>query len=155
LETNPYSPSKANLREEPPPSGSPLKAVLVGFAVDLGGTIAASVVIGIAYGIFAASAAESGTASAPLAWPSWLTTATSIIGLGFSVLGGYCCARIVRRDEYRWGGVLAACVFIAGMMLGSGEAAPEEDLLLGAVSIIGTMVGAHLGRAKQPPPSAA
>jgi hypothetical protein len=156
VDNNPYSPSKANLRDQPPQAGSPLKAVAVGFVVDLGGTIAASIIIGIAYGLYAASGAStSDTATAPLNWPNWLSTTASMIGLGFSVLGGYCCARIVQRDEYRWGGVLAACVFVAGLLLGSGESAAEEDLFLGAVSVMGTMVGAHFGRTRQPPTSPA
>jgi hypothetical protein len=64
------------------------------------------------------------------------------------VLGGFVCARIVQRDEYRWGGVLAACVFVAGMLLGGGSDAPENELVLGLVSVIATMFGAHLGRSR-------
>jgi hypothetical protein len=149
MNENPYSPTKSKLRDGPPAPGSPLKAVLVGFAVDLGGTIAFSIVAALLFGILAGiTAAPDGATPDQIAFPSWLTTISSIVGGGFSVLGGFVCARIVQRDEYRWGGVLAACVFVAGMLLGGGSDAPENELLLGLVSVIATMFGAHLGRSR-------
>lgn len=153
MDQNPYSPTRAPLGDEQPP-GSPLKAVFVGFVVDLGGTIAASIVIGIAYALFAAVPDTIEGVEQSLQWPEWLTTLASGVGLGFSILGGYTCARIVRRNEYRWGGVLGACVFVAGLLLGTAETAPEEELFLGAVSIAGTLFGAHLGRSRPTAPTA-
>ena len=39
---------------------------------------------------------------------SALTMLGILLGALMSVLGGYVCARIVRRDEYRVGGIMAA-----------------------------------------------
>lgn len=127
--------------------------MFVGFVVDLGGTIAASIVISLAYAIFIAAPSSTDGPTPPLVWPEWLTTFASVVGLGFSVLGGYCCARIVRRNEYRWGAVLGMAVFVAGLLLGAGDTAPEEELFLGAVSVAGTLFGSHLGRAKPSAPA--
>jgi MFS family permease len=150
MNDNPYRPTRSTLTDGPKPPGSPLKAVLSGFAVDLGGTIAFSIVVGILYAVFSASGGtDTATDSATLPpYPSWLQHLLTIAGGAFSVLGGFVCSRIVQRNEYRWGAVLAALVFIVGMLLSGVSDAPEDEIFLGLVSVMATMFGAHLGRSK-------
>jgi uncharacterized membrane protein len=147
---NPFKPPRADLREPSPRPGSPLRAVLLGLAVDLGGSLACSVLLGTAQvSAFVASGMSQAQATEALReLPPTSTTAILGIVLGAlcSVAGGFVCARVARRDEYRLGAVMAALSAGSGLAMG-GDADPEMTVLLTLSTVACVLLGAKYGRA--------
>src|SRR5262245_15086832 len=97
-ERNPYSAPGAKLADPPAQPGSPIKAVLLGLATDLGGSIGATLVLSIVWGAAlvagGTSVEELETLMSSNSTDSAYFYVATLIGLGFSVVGGYVCARI-------------------------------------------------------------
>jgi hypothetical protein len=79
---------------------------------------------------------------------SWLFYAATLVGLGFSVLGGYVCARVARRSELKLGGMLAAVSAVLGILLSAEHYELGTLLSLTLAGIGAVLVGARLGYAK-------
>jgi hypothetical protein len=147
---NPYAPPQAALKDAPPAAGSAIKAVTLGLLADIGGTFAAVMVFMVIYGIALGASGgsleelEAGAGSTD----SWLFYATSAIGLAFSVLGGYVCARIARRSEMKLGAVLAAISAVSGFILAGDSYQLGTLLSLSIASIGAVLIGARLGLAR-------
>jgi hypothetical protein len=128
--------------------------VTLGLAVDLGGTIVATVILALAYGIVlgasGASAEEIGalTIGSYTSTDSWFFYVSALVGLAFSVLGGYVCARIARRSELRLGAILAAISAGIGLALGGDQTQLGTMISLTLLSIAAVIAGAHAGRAR-------
>jgi hypothetical protein len=145
---NPYQPPRADVAQQVDAKpGSPVKAVLIGALVDTGGTIIAVALVSIAYGIQLGLSgmppADMAQAFENLPWNSWPSLAGVVMGSLSSVLGGYVCARIVRRQEYRWAGVLSLISVALGFLLG-GESGVWQGLLHVAITVACVMAGAWL-----------
>ena len=149
---NPYAPPQAALKDAPPGAGSAIKAVTLGLLADIGGTFAATIVLMVIYGIvLGASGAgvEEITAAADFAsTDSWLFYLSAAVGLAFSVLGGYVCARIARRNEMKLGAVLAAISAVSGLVLAGDTYQLGTLLSLTLAGIIAVMLGARLAYTK-------
>ena len=146
---NPYAPPEAPVRDASAKAGSALKAVTLGLVVDIGGTVVGGLIFGVVYAMVAGA---SGSGSEEIAasvshidTDSWLFYAGTALGLGFSVLGGYVCARIARRSEYRLGAILAALSAIAGSLIGGDQYQLGTLLSLTLAGIGATLFGARLG----------
>jgi hypothetical protein len=150
MDHNPYTPPDAALADQPPPPGSPWKAIGLGLLTDIGGTLLASMVLAIAFGI-AMSAQGQGpeeieaAMSAPFL-DSWLSTAATLVGLGFSVAGGYVCARIVRRSELKFGAVQGVLATVLGFALAGQSQADDRPFLLASISFVAVLAGALWGQ---------
>jgi len=149
---NPYAPPEAAVHDQPAKPGSAFKAIALGLAVDVGGSLIASVILAAIYG--AALAAEGvkpediAAAMQASATDSWFFYVGSLLGLGFSVLGGYVCARIARRSEMTLGAILAVLSALSGLFL-AGDALQLGTLLSMTLTGFGAvLVGARLGLAK-------
>ena len=151
---NPDKPPAAALKDAPPPPRSPILAVIAGLAVDLGGTMAASVAIGIVYTVMLAGQGmgpeqieQALTQIDPRSRYFWFGTA---IGLGFSLLGGYVSARIARRHERQITAILAVLVTAFGLLMSSmssgTELSPWLSFGLHVSTFAAVMVGGELGR---------
>ena len=149
---NPYGAPQAKLADPAPQPGSPYKAVLLGLAADIGGTIVLSILIALAYGIqlaaYGSSAEEIEAASRSLPVDSWAFWAGTLGGCLFSGLGGYVCARIAGQSEYSLGVILAAISVVIGLMLGGGGIDLGLQFVLYAVSVACVLAGAHLGKTR-------
>ena len=149
---NPYAPPEATLQDPPPKAGSALKAIALGLAVDIGGTVLAGAILALLYSmVLAASgsgADEIAATMSMMATDSWLFYAATIVGLGFSVLGGYVCARVARRAELKLGGILAAVSAVLGIVLSSEHYQLGTLLSLTLAGIGAVLLGARLGYAK-------
>jgi hypothetical protein len=149
---NPYAPPQAAVKDLPAGAGSAIKAVTLGLVADIGGTLAGTVVFmliyGIVLGVSGASAEELAAASDFTATDSWQFYAGTLLGLGFSVLGGYVCARIARRSEMKLGAVLALLSAAIGVLLAADQYQLGTLLSVTLASIGAVMVGARLGQAK-------
>jgi hypothetical protein len=151
-QNNPYTPPQAQLADAEPQAGSPLKAVVLGVTIDIGGTLLTSLVLGIAYGIsLAASGAsreEIARISADIPLDSWIVILGTLAGCAFSVAGGYVCARIVGREEYRYGAMAGVVSASLGFLLGAGQYPEIANVGLAGLTFLMVLFGARLGRAK-------
>ena len=150
---NPYAPPEATVNDLPPRPGSAFKAVALGLAADIGGTLVSTAILALVYGIALAAAGVKrediiATMQAS-ATDSWFFYLTALVGLGFSVFGGYVCARIARRSELMLGAILAALSALTGFFLGGDD--PQQlgtFLSLTLLGIGAVLAGARLGHAK-------
>jgi hypothetical protein len=149
---NPYAPPEATLQDPPPQAGSAFKAIALGLAVDIGGTLVAGAILAFVYGmVLAASgtgAEEIAASMSTIPTDSWLFYAATVVGLGFSVLGGYVCARVARRSELKLGAILAAVSAVLGIVLSADHYQLGTLLSLTLAGIGAVLLGARLGYAK-------
>jgi MFS family permease len=153
--TNPYEPPQTPVSDPQPQAGSPVKAVLLGLAVDIGGSLVASVLLGIVYAVMLASSGVSGdelrTELEGVMQTGWGFTIASAVGCAFSVLGGWVCARVSRRRDYRLGWVLAACSVGIGTLISADGYSVLQQVLLGGVTVACVLIGVRSGmRASAP-----
>jgi hypothetical protein len=146
-----YKPPATPVEDAPRPPGSPFVAVLVGLVVDIGGTLLAGILFTLIFTILRASkggsAADVETALAALASDTGFRVVSSIVGLSFSVLGGYVCARIARRNEYRLAGVQALVTTFVGYALGgAGTLELGYEVALTILSAVAVFAGAARGQ---------
>jgi len=148
---NPFKPPDANVETPELKRGSAVKAVVVGLAVDLGGTMAFAVLFGIAHGIYLLSSGETPehiqSAKNAFGYDTPLGILGFIIGCLFSVLGGYVCARIARYREYRLGLVMCAASLVVVAFTGVGDDEVSAGAAVGLVliSLASILVGIHIG----------
>ena len=163
---DPFKPPETDSSQNPlPPAGpgSPLRAVLMGLAVDIGGTTVLGLVIGALYGLQlqgqGLSESEMKDAMTHMPHDSALYVLGILLGALMSVAGGYVCARIVRRNEFRTGFVMAGCSVLFGI-LSSAADDPADMLLLFtlatiACNLLGVKFGAEHNRRAEAPAAAA
>jgi hypothetical protein len=124
--------------------------MVAGLAVDIGGSMLASIVIGIVYAVVLASRGmapeEVGKILTALDPSSGYFILSSAIGFGFSLLGGYVCARIARRDERRLSVILAALIEVIGLVLGAVRLGIGLNLLMLVLTFAAVTAGGELGR---------
>lgn len=146
-----FTPPSADVKDKPLPPGAAWKAVLIGFVIDIGGSFLASTLIGIAYVVSLASQGlsqkEIQAALSSTSQGSWYFAVATLAGAGFSFLGGYWCARVARRSEYRLGAILAMLSTGFGLLL-SDDGTPASQLaLLSLTTIACVLLGAKFGKA--------
>lgn len=144
--TNPFTPPKAPV-EDPRETrkASPFKAVLLGLAVDIGGTLLVSVALGI---VWAASQPtdQPFVGYENLPWDSWVMLAGLAGGCLCSVAGGYVCARQARENEFALGAVMAVVGILAGILMGGASDQSLVFHVIGAVlTFLAVMFGVRLG----------
>jgi hypothetical protein len=147
---NPYAPPEATVDDLPARPGSAFKAIALGLATDIGGTLLATILLAVIYGAGLGAAGVKGEEIAATlrasATDSWFFYATALVGLGFSGLGGYVCARVARRSELKLGAILAALSAILGLALAGDEQQQLGTLLSFTLAGIGAVLaGARLG----------
>src|SRR5689334_2955078 len=102
---NPYSAPEAALADRPGAPRSAVVAVIVGLVTDVGGSLVAGMMLSIAYGISLARSGvrpdEIGKALSSIQPWTLFWAVSMTVGVAFSVLGGFVCARIARRRSYR------------------------------------------------------
>ena len=142
-------PSKPPETDPTTAPGSPLRAVLTGLAIDIGGTAVLGLVLQTIYAmqIGAPDMTEAQLHDALENIPpgSGVMIAGHLLGSLLSVAGGYVCARIVRRNEYRVGGIMAAVGVMLSLMLYPGDDAVDTTLLLILCDIACNMLGVKYG----------
>ena len=146
---NPYRPPDAAVDDVVPPPGAPVKAIVYGVLVDVGGSMAAGLGIAILYSIVLAASGVSPEEMQrifsdpdPLSWPSVIG---SLVGGAASFLGGYVCARVAAVREMRSVGVVAAVSGIVSLAMGSGGYAFEWNALLALAGMAAVFAGGSLG----------
>jgi hypothetical protein len=109
---------------EPAPRGSPVKGMIFGLLVDLGGSLLASFALFFVWAIWLSSSGLDAEAIAQsMAEPdplSGMALAGYTVGGGFSWLGGYVCARVARETELRCAAVIATVSSLVSLAMGAG-----------------------------------
>ena len=149
MSQDPYTPPASNLEVADTKRGSAIKAVVVGLAADIGGTIVVSLLAAIVYGGYLGATGntpeETAASMQAFSYDSPLGIALASVGTLFSVLGGFICARIARHSEYRLGLIMGA-VSLVLVLLTTGN---EDHAIMTALPLVATlaaiMVGVHLG----------
>jgi len=118
---DPYRPPQAAVADQDRPRGSPVRGMVFGALVDLGGSFAAALVLSFAYGIWlAASGMSAAEIEQALTRPdpgSTFAMVSYAVGAAFSWLGGYVCARTAKETELQCAAVVAAISCTAGLLL--------------------------------------
>lgn len=147
---NPYTPPAANVEIADRKRGPAVKAVLLGLAADVGGTLIFSTIAAIVYGTYMAAAGSTPdqmtSAMTNIPFDSPLGIVMTMIGCLFSVLGGYVCARTARHSEYKLGLVMFAASMVLLVLTGGNHDSPAiatAGLVLATFASI--MVGVHIG----------
>jgi hypothetical protein len=151
MQNNPYTPPKTPLKDQPRVAGSPVKAILVGLAIDLGGSLLVGAIVGFLY---AASLVSQGMSEADIAVAltnipadSWMFIGGMLAGALLSFVGGFACARIAGRDEYRLGSILAFLTAGFGLAMGWESYEPMQNVLLTLSTAACVLLGTKYGRA--------
>jgi hypothetical protein len=148
---NPFTPPRAPVADpDENAPGSPIKAVAFGFGVDTLGTFLGGIVLSVVYGVYLVSTGTpadevaSAMSSERFSGFWWLAF---LVGSGFSALGGYVCARIAKRSEYRLGSFMAVFSILlgVGMQLLQESASMDEATLNALVTWGSVIAGAYLG----------
>ncbi len=149
---NPFKPPETDSTKGPRPPATPgslLKAVLTGLAVDIGGSAVLGVVISLIYAIElrgqGVAEGEMREAMENMPHDSALFIGGTLLGALMSVVAGYVCARIARRDEYRAGLVMAAVSAVLALMLTTHASFDEMTVLLTATGIACNLLGVKYG----------
>jgi peptidoglycan/LPS O-acetylase OafA/YrhL len=149
---NPYRPPGAAVDDVVPPAGAPVKAIVYGVLVDVGGSLAAGLAIAIVYSIALAASGVTPEEMQrmfsdpdPLSWPSLIG---SLAGGAASFLGGYVCARVAAVREMRSVGVVAAVSGIVSLAMGSDGYPFEWDAVLALAGMAAVFAGGWLGTRK-------
>lgn len=155
MQTDPYAPPTAHVADTEVVRGSPLLAIGLGLLVDIGSSLMLGVVFAIGYSAYliaSGAAHNAGEATALLNETVALTSATGLVlacvGLVFSVLGGYVCARIAKHSEYRLGMVMAGLSLLFGLLVSRGTSGLYLNAALALASVTCNMAGVHLGAKK-------
>jgi lysylphosphatidylglycerol synthetase-like protein (DUF2156 family) len=146
---DPYRPPQAPVADPERPRGAPVKGMVFGVLVDLGGSLAAALTLSFSYGIWlAASGMTAGDIEQALTQRDALSAFSLVgytVGTAFSWLGGYVCARTARETELKCAGVVATVSCIAGLLLAMDEPL-ELNLALVLLTIGAVMLGGWMGK---------
>ncbi len=147
---DPFTPPKADVADLPEAApGSPIKAVLLGFLTDFGGSMLAGIPLAFIYGLILAASGTPADDVSEVLTDMPPDSLYSIIGYGvgltFSGLGGFVCARIAKRNEYALVAVAATISALSGLLIMPSGYSNELIAVLTIASYAGALFGAKLG----------
>jgi len=156
--STPQPPDPRPSSRPPEQPGTPLRAVLTGMAIDVCGSKVVSIVAVTVWAMQLVTPDMSDAQAADLLRslpPSFgLLLLLNVLGALMSVAGGYACARVALRDEFRVGAILAIAVTFFGLLL---DDAGVSDLTLlyilcdVAAVLLGVKYGAEHNRRLESP----
>lgn len=155
MSDKPSLPPEADYTPRPPrpraTPGSPLRAVVAGLVIDLGGSVVLNLVLVVLYGLWlqvtGLTSEQIDNAVRHIPPDSWAAIAGVLLGACLDVLSGFVCARIVQRDEWRVGATLAGLSTLCTLLLNdAGDAAEDLTVLLSLCTAACTMLGVKYGR---------
>ena len=152
MSDNPYTPPSAPVSDrDPERTGATWKAVLFGVTTDLFGTTIAGMVLLVLFsGMLVTQGQAQEDISAMLLQSNQYLFLSLVVGLSFTVLGGYVAARVANHLEYRHGLIVGVIVLIIGEMMVSGDPTglPLSIRVIGDLLVVpAALLGAHLRRA--------
>ncbi|HEX4509569.1 MAG TPA: hypothetical protein VH328_05800 [Burkholderiaceae bacterium] len=150
-EQHPLQPPEANRPPQPLRPGSPARAVIVALVLDLGGSLVLNLLLTMLYAGWlqarGLSSAEVEQAMRQIPPDSWAAIAGVLLGACLDVLSGFICARIVQRDEWRVGGILAGLSALCTLVFdNAGDELEDLTVLLSLCTVACTLLGVKYGR---------
>ena len=158
--TNP--PPDSPIKGKPPVqgdvAGTPVQAIVVGLVIDIVGSTVASLALRLVYqlGLVHAGLSDDEVRRTldDLGPNSVVGVLEMLAGWTCSVAGGYACARVVMRDEYRFGAIMV----VLSCLITGGDGPLDLQLLdiacEAACVMLGVMYGVRRNRRPVPPPGA-
>lgn len=144
---NIYATPKANL-DQPLKKGSPVKAIIFGFLADIMGTLIFSFIFSMIFAIYLAAQGMNEEMIENyflnIEPTSTVGIISTFIGLMFSVLGGYICARIAKHNEFVYATMLGIIVILFGLVMSAGIYSIIENIIMGAITFCAIMGGAFI-----------
>jgi hypothetical protein len=144
---NPYKTPQANVEAEDSEK-RPIRGVILGFCVDIGGTMIGATVFAIAY---AAMLGASGVTVEQIertlsdtSLTSVMGGTTTVIGLLMSLMSGYVCIKVSRGTSVKYSVILATIVLGVGVALGQSSMTLTELVVLSALAFALTVLGGKL-----------
>ena len=128
--------------------GSPIKAIAIGLAVDIGGSYISATILAIAYSILLASRGLSPEEIEHHlinldTYSTFFIIAMAVGGL-MTVLGGYVCARIVNYSEYKFAFIFGFFSATFGHIVSESHHSTLDNLALGILTMGCALLGAWL-----------
>lgn len=146
--SDPYRPPQAAVADLERPRGSPVKGMIFGLLVDIGGSMIAAFVLFFAWAIWLGVSGLDAEAISQAVAENDPLSGISLIGYGvgtaFSWLGGYVCARVAKETELRCAAVVAAISSTLALAMGTDLPLPLH-LLLTAFTFAAVMLGGWMG----------
>ena len=122
--SSPYQPPEAQVAESEPRRGAPVKGMIFGVLVDIGGSLLASFVLFFVWAIWlGASGLDAESITQEMSEPDPLSRFSLFgyaLGTGFSWLGGYVCATVARETELQCAAVVATISTLVALAMGAG-----------------------------------
>jgi len=153
---DPYRPPQAALADQDRPRGSPVKGMIFGLLVDIGGSTIAAFLLFFTWAIWLGASgldAEAITQAIAENDPmSGISLISYTVGAAFSWLGGYVCARVARETELKCAAVVATISGAVALAMGT-ELPLPLNLLLTALTVATVILGGWMGaqrNARQP-----
>jgi hypothetical protein len=152
MSDNPYTPPSAPVSDrDPERTGATWKAVLFGVTTDLFGTTIAGMVLLVLFsGMLVAQGQAPEDITPMLLQSNQYLFLSLLVGLSFTVLGGYVAARVANHLEYRHGLIVGVIVLVIGEIMVSGDpiGMPLSIRVIGDLLVVpAALLGAHLRRA--------
>ncbi|HEX7638783.1 MAG TPA: hypothetical protein VF457_10335, partial [Burkholderiaceae bacterium] len=130
--------------------GSALQAIATGLVIDLVGSALIAALLSL---IYAMHLSQTGMTDAQirdaldnLPADSAVSVLSQLLGAACSVAGGYACARVAGRDEYRCAGAMATISVLLLLLLTPDDAPIDLALLQVLCEIACVLLGAKYGR---------
>jgi hypothetical protein len=157
MNQNRYEPPRAPVDPRNREPGSIPKAVIIGAAIDIGGTILGGILIGLVYsmllgfqGLPSAEVERALTTFEPF---SAFGLTLMAMGTAMSALGGYQCAVIANRNTYLAPGIMSLISVTSSAMLNDGQLPLPQLLLMSGLTVAAILGGASLHIRKLAPSS--
>lgn len=135
-----YRPPNSPLYQPAKRSPRPLKGILLGIAIDIGGTTALSIVLGIFYSLTLGQAGQEVQPSDSVVIvgnsDSLIQSIGMILGLSISCLAGYVCSYYSQVYVYRHTAICASIICMLAMILFSASGFSLFDTLISFAAIM-------------------
>lgn len=148
MHNNPYTPPQTNVDTKEFKPGKWYNAILLGFLVDFIGTMLVSILLSILVTAYYMSngikvdEVRGLLTTTDFSSPIYLVSLG--IGLMFSILGGYVCARIANRLEYRYVAIIGLLDILLGLIMSPQSFPTLHHLALTGLSFAALFTGAYL-----------
>jgi hypothetical protein len=154
--SSPYRPPEAKVADPEPRRGAPVKGMVYGVLVDVGGSVLASFLLFFVWAVWlAASGLDAEQITKEVQEPdplSGISLLAYTIGGALSWLGGYVCARVARETELRCAAVVATVSGLVALVMG-GAMPSALHIFLTLLTVAAVMLGGWMGmqqNARQP-----